>query len=201
MGSDDESDGDTIHIGSRHGVAGPSRQGLAKMPKPPGRVSDDSEDDDDPVYVPSRTPTPTPVAGPSRGNRPPAHGRDQHDDRSSSPAARRTRWTAAQQFAMISCVYTAGYAGANWDDIAAKVNRANPQGIAKTRSRTRQAMSETHWTNFLKNNNQGHFPPDLLTVNMPDMSGPISSTGKNWSGPQKEVIWAETFGFGERAVK
>lgn len=140
-----------------------------------------------PDLTPTSTPTPTPAAEPNVSGR-----------REGSPPPRRTRWTAAQQLAMVSKIYQAGYEGADYEMIARKVNEANPGGPAKTRQRVKSAMRETHWTNFV-NNNDGDLI-NQLTLNMPDMSGPpVSKT--SWTGPQKVIVWAETFGCGEKRVK
>jgi hypothetical protein len=139
-----------------------------------------------PDLTPTPTPTPTPAAEPNVSRR------------KGSPPPRRTRWTAAQQLAMVSKIYQAGYEGADYETIARHVNQANPTGPAKTRQRVKSAMRETHWTNFANSNNG-----DLvnhLTLNMPDMSGPpVSKT--SWTGPQKVIVWAETLGCGEKRVK
>jgi hypothetical protein len=140
-----------------------------------------------PDLTPASTPTPTPAAKPNVSGR-----------RDGSPPPRRTRWTAAQQLAMVSKIYQAGYDGADYEMIARKVNEANPTGPAKSRQRVKSAMRETHWTNFV-NNNDGDLI-NQLTLNMPDMSGPpVSKT--SWTGPQKVIVWAETFGCGEKRVK
>jgi hypothetical protein len=142
--------------------------------------------------VPDLTPTPTSTPTPTPAAKPNVSWRE-----GSSPP-RRTRWTAAQQLAMISKIYQAGYEGADYEMIARKVNEANPTGPAKSRQRVKSAMRETHWTNFV-NNNDGDLI-NQLTLNMPDMSGPpVSKT--SWTGPQKVIVWAETFGCGEKRVK
>ncbi|KAH8081943.1 hypothetical protein HD553DRAFT_78179 [Filobasidium floriforme] len=136
--------------------------------------------------TPSSTPTPTPAAEPNVSGR-----------REGSPPPRRTRWTAAQQLAMVSKIYQAGYEAADYGTIAQRVNEANPTGPAKTRQRVKSAMRETHWTNFV-NNNDGDLV-NQLNLNMPDMTGPpVSKT--SWTGPQKVIVWAETFGCGEKRV-
>jgi hypothetical protein len=137
--------------------------------------------------TPTSTPTPTPAAEPNVSGR-----------REGSPPPRRTRWTAAQQLAMVSKIYQAGYEGADYETIAQRVNQANPTGPAKSRQRVKSAMRETHWTNFVNSNNGD--PHNQLTLNMPDMSGPpVSKT--SWTGPQKVIVWAETLGCGEKRVK
>jgi hypothetical protein len=141
-----------------------------------------------PDLTPAPTPTPTPAAKPNVSDR-----------RDGSPPPRRTRWTAAQQLAMVSKIYQAGHEGADYDMMAQHVNQANPTGPAKTRQRVKSAMRETHWTNFVNNNNNGDLH-NQLTLNMPDMSGPpVSKT--SWTGPQKVIVWAETLGCGEKRVK
>lgn len=136
--------------------------------------------------VPDPTPSLTPAAEPNVSRR------------EGSPPPRRTRWTAAQQLAMVSKIFQAGYEGADYEMIARKVNEANPTGPAKTRQRVKSAMRETHWTNFV-NNNDGDLI-NQLTLNMPDMTGPpVSKT--SWTGPQKVIVWAETFGCGEKRVR
>jgi hypothetical protein len=143
--------------------------------------------------VPDLTPTPTSTPTPTPAGTPNESGR-----RDGSPPPRRTRWTAAQQLAMVSKIYQAGHEGADYDMMAQHVNQANPTGPAKTRQRVKSAMRETHWTNFV-NNNDGDLI-NQLTLNMPDMTGPpVSKT--SWTGPQKVIVWAETFGCGEKRVK
>lgn len=140
-----------------------------------------------PDLTPTLTPTPTPAAEPNVSGR-----------RDGSPPPRRTRWTAAQQLAMISQIYQAGYEGADYETIAQRVNQANPTGPVKSRQRVKSAMRETHWTNFVNSNNGDLY--NQLTLNMPDMTGPpVSKT--SWTGPQKVIVWAETFGCGEKRVR
>ncbi|KAG7528276.1 hypothetical protein FFLO_06280 [Filobasidium floriforme] len=155
------------------------------------RVREDSV-----AYVPSRTPTPSPSGSP-----PPSTTPTLSRNRSGSPA-RRTRWTAAQQFAMVSLLYTTGYEGADWEYIAGRVNAANPLGPAKTKSRVKSAMRETHWAGFLRNNAniEGRIEAGEVGMVMPDMSGPAPSNKPAWTGEQKEIVWAETFTHGERHV-
>lgn len=149
------------------------------------------------AYVPSRTPTPSPSRSPPPSTTPPPTR-----NRSGSPS-RRTRWTAAQQFAMVSLLYTTGYEGADWEYIAGRVNAANPLGPAKTKSRVKSAMRETHWAGFLRNNANIELRCEAGEVGMvmPDMSGPAASNKPAWTAEQKEIVWAETFTHGERHVK
>jgi hypothetical protein len=142
--------------------------------------------------VPDLTPTPTSTPTPTLA------AETNVSRREGSPPPHRTRWTAAQQLAMVSKIYQAGYEGADYEMIARKVNEAHPTGPAKSRQRVKSAMRETHWTNFINSNN-GDLA-NQLTLNMPDMSGPpVSKT--SWTGPQKVIVWAETFGCGEKRVK
>jgi hypothetical protein len=70
--------------------------------------------------------------------------------------------------------------------------------VRRNHVKEKPAMRETHWTNFVNSNNGD--PHNQLTLNMPDMSGPpVSKT--SWTGPQKAIVWAETFGCGEKRVK
>ena len=149
------------------------------------------------AYVPSRTPTPSPSRSPPPSTTPPPTR-----NRSGSPA-RRTRWTAAQQFAMVSLLYSTGYEGADWEYIAGRVNAANPLGPAKTKTRVKSAMRETHWAGFLRNNAniEGRTEAGEVGMVMPDMSGPAASNKPAWTSEQKEIVWAETFTHGERHVK
>jgi hypothetical protein len=159
------------------------------------RVRKDSVD-----YVPSRTPTPSPSRSPSLPSTPTPTSAPNR--RSASPA-RRTRWTAAQQFAMVSLLYTTGYEGADWEYIAGRVNAANPLGPAKTKTRVKSAMRETHWAGFLRNNAniEGRTEAGEVGMVMPDMSGPAASNKPAWTAEQKEIVWAENFTHGERHVK
>jgi hypothetical protein len=153
--------------------------------------------EDSVAYVPSRTPTPSPSRSPRPSTTP-----NLTRNRSGSPA-RRTRWTAAQQFAMVSLLYTTGYEGADWEYIAGRVNAANPLGPAKTKTRVKSAMRETHWAGFLRNNAniEGRTEAGEVGMVMPDMSGPAASNKPAWTAEQKEIVWAETFRHGERHVK
>jgi hypothetical protein len=118
-----------------------------------------------------------------------------------TPLAHRRRWTAHQQFAMISTLYAVGYEQGDWESIAARVNATNPQGQPKSKTRVKSAMRETHWSKFLQANNDGNFGHDQLVISFPDMSGPPTSTGAAWTTQQKQAVWFETFAFAERNVK
>ncbi|KAG7530613.1 hypothetical protein FFLO_04915 [Filobasidium floriforme] len=163
-----------------NGVESPTKkQRVTKAPLHRNRVVPDL------TLTPSSTPTPTPAAEPNMSRR------------DGSPPPRRTRWTAAQQIAMVMKIYQAGYEGADYEMIAQRVNQANPTGPAKSRQRVKSAMRETHWTNFV-NSNDGDLGNQLM-LNVPDMTGPpVSKT--SWTGPQKVIVWAETFGCGEKRV-
>jgi hypothetical protein len=194
--SDSESEDDDIHSSPkrkrRPRASSDSTDELAvtSSPTKKQRLREDSV-----AYVPSRTPSRSPSLSPTPTSNP--TGR-----RSSSPA-RRTRWTAAQQFAMVSLLYTTGYEGADWEYIAGRVNAANPLGPAKTKTRVKSAMRETHWAGFLRNNAniEGRTEAGEVGMVMPDMSGPAASNKPAWTSEQKEIVWAETFTHGERHVK
>lgn len=169
------------------GSSGTDEQAVTSSPTKKQRIREDSV-----AYVPSRTPSRSPSLSTPTPTR----------NRSGSPA-RRTRWTAAQQFAMVSLLYTTGYEGADWEYIAGRVNAANPLGPAKTKSRVKSAMRETHWAGFLRNNAsiEGRTEAGEVGMVMPDMSGPAASNKPAWTAEQKEIVWAETFTHGERHVK
>ena len=111
----------------------------------------------------------------------------------------RTRWTSAQQLAMIRVLYDTGYTQPpqNWQEIAQVINAANTKGKAKTQSRVKSAMRETHWDNFVKSNVQNGTVSGALS--WPDFTKGADNNVA-WTGEQKRILWRSVFSYGEKAV-